>query len=62
MEYAGWKDRKALTGALKPICTASNAIESLNRQLRKVIKTTATSQATTLRLNVRGERYAMQWL
>jgi hypothetical protein len=31
MEYAGWKDRKALTGALKPICNATNAIESLNR-------------------------------
>jgi putative transposase len=45
MEFAGWKDRKQIASALRPINT-TNAIERLNMQLRKIIKIAGTSQST----------------
>lgn len=47
--YASWKDRKALAAAIRPIYT-TNAIENINSQLRKIIKTrghSTSDQATT---------------
>ena len=41
MRYVPWKDRKAVIMEIRRVIYTTNAIESLNRSLRKVVKTKA---------------------